>query len=91
MRLNKTKCHSITFSIYYILKNVKHTKNLGIRFGSKMKFIAHTDDIINKSLIIHGLQRNIRHFKNSQSLITLFNSFVRSKLEYCSVMWIPFN
>lgn len=33
--------------------------------------------------------RNSKHFRNPLSVILLYNSYVRSKLEYCSTVWCP--
>lgn len=48
-----------------------------------MNFIVHSDDITSYSFIILGfIKRNRIYFKNLKSLIALFNSIVRSKLEF---------
>lgn len=103
MNLNQNKCYILTFSrktsniIYdykineFILNRVNQTKDLGITVDSKMSFIPHIDELVSKSLKILGfIKRSTKVFKKSNSIITLFNSFIRSKLEYCSVAWSPF-
>jgi hypothetical protein len=64
--------------------------DLGVLFDKKMTFIPHIENIINRALRILGLVlRNFKCLKHSKTKIVLYNSLVRSLLEYCSVVWRP--
>lgn len=103
LKLNCLKCYSITFSrkvnnINFdyiidgnILENVKQISDLGIIIDHKLSFIPHTDYVITKALKLLGfIIRNTKEFKKSSTKLTLFNSLIRSRLEYCSVAWNPY-
>lgn len=65
-------------------------KDLGVIFDDRLTFIPHIDDVTSKSLRTLGfILRNTRSFTNLESLKTLFFSLVRTKLEYCSIVWSP--
>lgn len=102
MLLNASKCHHIKFTRkhnkfrtdYIIngtrLAEVDTIRDLGITVDGQLCFSNHIDRIIkeaNKSLGF--ILRNTKDFKKPSSLILLYNSYVRSKLEYCSTVWSP--
>lgn len=87
------KKHKIK-SEYYIsdalICKVDVIRDLGVFLDSKLKFAAHIEHITSAALKSLGfVLRNAREFKKISTVITLFNCFVRSKLEYCSVIWSP--
>lgn len=103
MRLNLTKCHTITFLkgrspliFNYALngttlERVYQITDLGVIFDSQLTFVSHLDVIINRSLRLCGFIRRVcADFTDMLAIITLFNSLVRSILEYCSVIWSPY-
>lgn len=102
MELNIKKCYYISFSrkmnhirSEYMVDNKKinkvdKIKDLGVLFDDKLTFIPHMEQIITKASKMLGFViRNTRSFKQSSTKIMLYNSLVRSILEYCSVVWRP--
>lgn len=104
MTLNTDKCNYIRFSrkkinsckevVYKIgdspLKQVQDIRDLGIILDSKLRFDKHIDTITSKAFKILGfVLRNTKEFKQVQTIILLYNSLVRSCLEYCCVVWNP--
>lgn len=100
---NVDKCKTMTFAyvknpILYNysmnnanLQRVNDTTDLGIKFDVKLSFSHHMEDIVSKSYRNLGfILRNCRQFQSKRTLLILFNSFVRSKLEYCSIVWNPY-
>ena len=100
--LNISKCHCMTFSnklnniqFQYKMENTdisrcNNFKDLGITFDPKLSFVQHTDQICKDSLRMLGfILRNSGNFNNTQTLITLYHSFVISKLEYGAIIWHP--
>lgn len=102
MRLNIDKCLVITYTrkINYLsnsytisdkpLQRQDKCKDLGVNFQMNMKFINHYNYIINKAYRALGfIIRNSKHFKSINTIVRLYNSLVRSHLEYASVIWAP--
>jgi hypothetical protein len=103
MFLNVKKCFMVTFTkkinkicFTYKLNNQiimrrSLAKDLGVIFDEKLTFKDHYDFICSKASRLLGfVLRVTKHFKNSKSLIYLFNSLVRSTLEYGAIVWSPF-
>lgn len=102
MLLNSSKCYCLSFSrnqnilpTSYHINNVKLEKvsiirDLGVIFDSKLTFRPQYDNILIKSSRMMGfIIRNSKNFKPKTKLI-LYNSLVRSTLEYCCQVWSPF-
>lgn len=63
-------------------------KDLGIYLDSKLHFHQHVDHLFSHALKLLGLIRTITFsFSTLDSLLTLYSTLVRSKLEYASVVW----
>nr|CAH7765605.1 unnamed protein product [Callosobruchus chinensis] len=72
------------------LKRCDDIKDLGIVFDSSMSFIPHISQIISSANRMLGFViRNRRDFVNTDVLKILYFSYVRSKLESCSLVWYP--
>lgn len=70
---------------------VESIKDLGVTFDSKLKFDIHVDTICRKAHRVLGfIFRRGKDFRNPQVFIMLFNSLVRSHLEYACQIWNPF-
>ncbi|KAI5715596.1 hypothetical protein M8J77_019062 [Diaphorina citri] len=102
MELNLSKCKVLTYHtcknpyIYpYTLNNtlisrVNQMKDLGVTFDHNLKFSNHYLNIKSKALRLLGfLYRHTQDFRNTNTLKTLYYAYVRSGLEYCSVVWSP--
>lgn len=102
LSLNTKKCQVMTFSrkreritYEYAVNDVTLTrsyqiKDLGVIFDPELSFIPHYDYISNRSIKMLGfIIRNTRNFTNIDCLKTLYFAFVRSCLEYCTVVWSP--
>ena len=103
MNLNTSKCacmhfyRKINYTIHNYnvsgdnLTNVDTVRDLGVWLDSKLRFNTHIDKICSKGFKNLGfVLRNCKDFKCPKTKIILFNSFVRSGLEYCCVAWNPF-
>ena len=65
-------------------------KDLGITFTSSFSFTKHINDVTAKSFRFLGfIKRSMKSFKDPDVLFSLFNAYIRSKLEYCSLIWSP--
>ena len=103
MKLHPDKCYFMNFSLkrthdvtsnYYIgdipQKRVFEMKDLGVYFTPNLNFNLHISKITSKSLQMLGfIKRITRDFTDIKTLHVLYNSLVRSRLEYCSQIWNP--
>ena len=68
-----------------------HTCDLVVHhFESPLSFFLHIKKVCNQSFKLFGIVfRNTKHFRYSHSFKIIFNSLVRSKVEYCSIIGSP--
>lgn len=99
---NVPKCISMTITrkanpincVYTIemenLKSVAEHKDLGVSFNNMLTFGNHIKHIVNNAYKLLGFViRNSKAFLCTSTVITLYRSLVRPKLEYASVIWNP--
>jgi hypothetical protein len=102
MELNLSKCKVMSFtrSLFpkqfsytltnHLLQKVETIEDLGVILDAKLSFVPHINAMIANALRMLGFIKRIgKEFKDPYTLITLFNSYVRSKLEYASIIWDP--
>lgn len=102
LQLNIDKCKVMTYTkkqntIEYnytvnnvILQRCSVYSDLGIIFDCKLSFSDHIGNMISKAYKMYGfIYRNCKDFTDVNCLTLLFNSFVRSRLEYGSLIWCP--
>lgn len=102
LTLNQDKCKVLTFSrkketVLFpyrlesvILERVQFVSDLGVTFQSDFSFRLHIDGIVKSANKMLGfILRNSASFVNPDTLKTLYFSYVRSKLEYCAIVWNP--
>ena len=64
--------------------------DLGVWFDEKLSFSEHIQTKINKAYMMLGIiKRNFKHLTVPTSVM-LYNSMVRSHLDYCSSVWAPY-
>ena len=101
--LNISKCHTISFTrkknlITYnynlcghVVSRVDKIRDLGVIVDCKLSFIPHIDTILEKSYKQLGfILRTCKPFQNPFTYKTLYNSYVRSRLEFACAVWMPF-
>lgn len=102
IKLNADKCSVLTMTHkpvklvhdYMIadteLKRVASKKDLGVIFDEKLSFHEHIDVVTRRAYQMLGfIFRSCKRFRNPDSIITLYKAYVRSHVEYCSVVWSP--
>jgi hypothetical protein len=102
MELNVKKCYHMTFSrkvntlhtAYNIngspIVKTDEIRDLGVILDRKLTFVPHIESISKKAHRMLGFViRNTKVFKNNETKILLYNSLVRSILEYCTVVRRP--
>ena len=101
--LNISKCFIMTYTrrkspiIYnYKIKDtdlarVETMRDLGLIFDTQLIFSSHIYGMINRANRMYGfIIRNTKMFNNTGAIRQLYVSYVRSQLEYCSIVWNPF-
>lgn len=101
--LNPSKCNSICFSnrrfpvsTNYAIGNtqldgVTTVRDLGIFYDSKLKFGEHIDIVVNAAYRMLGfIMRTTKNFTNIKCINFIYNSLVRSRLEYLTPVWSPY-
>ena len=75
----------------HIFKRVDEQRDLGVIIDNKLKFAKHIDAITSKATAALGfIKRFCYDISDTQTLKTLYYALVQSHLEYCSVVWLPF-
>ena len=65
---------------------VDSMSDLGVVFQSDLRFYLHINNINTKSLRLL-IKRNSKYITDTKTIACLYNSLVRSVLEYCSIIW----
>nr|CAH7750893.1 unnamed protein product [Callosobruchus chinensis] len=97
---NLRKCHVISFTLNknvinfnYLMSNANlirnySVKDLGVTYSSKFSFSLHIEKISSSALKMLGFViRNPYDFNDIDVIKLLYNTLVRSKLDYASVIW----
>ncbi len=72
------------------LERQSEMKDLGVIYDSKLSFTSHINDLYSKCIKLVGfIFRTSSDFRNATTVLALFNSLIRSKLEYSSTIWNP--
>jgi hypothetical protein len=79
---------NIFFNFHKISCQELKWKDLGVMFDEKLSFSAHINNLYSSCLRLLGfILRTTKYFKNPSSVVSLFNSLIRSRLEYASCVW----
>lgn len=103
LSLNVNKCKVVSYTRKkhkilhnYVIDNIVldrcvSIKDLGVYFDDKFTFTEHIQKITSTAVQTLGfIIRNCKYFSNLTSLKTLYFSLVRSRLEYCVLIWFPY-
>ena len=101
--INVKKCNIITYTRKHatdnfncnlgnqVVERSNKVKDLGVILDSKLTFVDHLNITINKANnMLSFIKRFSFHFKDPYTIKTLYVSYVRSILEYCCVVWAPY-
>lgn len=104
LSLNTNKCYvmsttrKLNINVHCFSYNINGTplirvdsfRDLGVIFDSKHTFESHINLITSKSFKMLGfISRSLNKFKNMKTYLILYNTYVRSIIEYCSAVWSP--
>ena len=73
------------------IKRCTEFRDLGIIMDSRLSFVPHINNINCKALKMLGFViRTTKDFKNTDCMFLLYFAYVRSILEYCTLVWDPY-
>jgi len=85
-----TKYYIDNGKMRYDLANTDSVSDLWVRFDSKLSFMDHINDKVNKAYGILGItKRNYIHL-DINSFVLLYKAMVRPHLEYANSVWCPY-
>ena len=64
-------------------------RDLGVTCNDNLQFKEHIDEIVLKSKIMSGMLFRTFITREKGPMLQLFSSYIRSRLEYCSIVWSP--
>ena len=70
-----------------LVQKTKSQKHLGVILDEKLSFKDHMDHILVKTTKCIAALRKLRFFLPPKSLITIYESFIRSHLDYGEVIY----
>lgn len=104
LQLNVNKCSVMTYGrkkkpilFRYKINNVTlqrpdTVKDLGVLFDPEMTFNPNINMIVNSAMKLYGfIARNSKDFTKSSTIISIYISYVRTKLEYGAIVWFPYH
>ena len=72
------------------LNRIFEMKDLGVYFTPNLNFSVHINKVTSKAMQMLGFIKRVTHdFTNLKALNVLYNSLVRSRLEFCAQVWNP--
>lgn len=103
LQLNVAKCKIMSFTRkkeptlhrYMLglsaLERVEVFRDLGVYFDSQLSFSSHVNETVKAAYKMLGfIIRNSDEFIGLHAVKSLYYAYVRSKLEYCAIVWSPF-
>ena len=64
-------------------------KDLGVLATNDLNFREHIDNITSSSKIVMGMLLRTFSTRDKEPMIQMFNTYIKSKLEYCCIVWSP--
>ena len=65
------------------------TKDLGVYVDEELNWKIHINKITKSCKQLCSWALSVFHTRNKDTMLTIFNSLIRSKLEYCAEIWHP--
>merc|ERR1712180_472072 len=71
------------------IKPSKTVKDLGVLTSKDVSFEEHIESALQSSKIMSGLLLRNFETRDPDLMIKMFNAYIKSKIEYCSLIWNP--
>jgi len=64
-------------------------KDLGVFSTNDLLFEEHMKKTINSSKVVMGMLLRTFSTREKKPMLTMFNTYIKSKMEYCCIVWSP--
>ena len=64
-------------------------KDLGVVASDDLLFREHINSVVTSSKIMQGMLLRTFTTRQEVPMMTMYNTYIRSKMEYCSLVWSP--
>merc|ERR1712243_515588 len=71
------------------IKPKKTVKDLGVLISKNMSFKEHINDVVQSCKVMIGLLLRSFETREKKEMMTMYNSYIRNKLEHVSLVWNP--
>ena len=71
------------------IQSKDNIKDLGIIVQGDLNFSEHINKIATECIVIMGMLLRMFETREREPMIKMFNSYLKSKLEYCCIIWSP--
>ena len=85
-KLQKTNHNQVYFNHNFV-KQVPSQKHHGVYLDTKLNFQEHLNNVLSKENKTIGLLRNLEAFLPSQSVVTVYKTFIRPHLDYGDIIY----
>ena len=72
-----------------VIKEKEHIKDLGVTISNDLTWSKHIKEVVSKARVMTGWVLRTFSTRERDPMITMWNSQVRSILDYCSPLWSP--
>lgn len=86
--LKQEKQHPPLLFDGHTLDSTNNHKHLGLTFNSTLTWKEHIENITTSANKKLALLNGLKHLLDRQTLLTMYLSFIRPKLEYANTIWI---
>ena len=70
-----------------IIKQVEHTKSLGVTIDAQLTWCKHVEEICKKASSAIGALKRVRPFIPKETVIQIYNALILPYFDYCSPIW----
>lgn len=101
MKFNESKCHVIHFGLhnnkydYHMngvqLEHVTEERDIGVNISDTLKPTKHCIKIVNTAKAILRQISRAFHYRDKNTFLKLYTTYVRCHLEYCTPAWSPYS
>ena len=70
-----------------VIKEKEHIKDLGVTISNDLTWSKHIKEVVSKARVMTGWVLRTFSTREMDPMITMWNSQVRSILDYCSPLW----
>ena len=71
------------------IQSKDNIKDLGVIVSNDLNFNEHINKITTDCIVIMGMLSRTFETREREPMIMMFNSYLKSKLEYCCIIWSP--